>query len=72
VRWGAPWPMRGLLTGSLLAALSGCMTLKLEVEQVPTPDVVRWQREVTARVNDHEKRLEALEVENGGADQTAR
>ena len=50
--------MRAALLGSLLA-LCGCGVLRIQVD--PTPDEVRWQGEITAAINEHSHRLEALE-----------
>lgn len=65
--------MRVLVLASLLVALAGCMTLRVQMEHVPLPDERRWQQEITQRVNEHAKRLDALDGgKDEDADQTAR
>ena len=47
----------------LLLLLAGC-TPTLKVELTPSADRLRWEREVTATVNDLDVRLKHLEVPN--------
>lgn len=45
-----------------VGVLAGCGTWTIRVEQVPPPDVTRWQEDITAATNAHTHRLDALEA----------
>ena len=44
----------------LLLLLSGC-TLRIDFVSRPTPEVERWQQQITQRVNEHDTRLNLLD-----------
>lgn len=54
--------MRLLLLALLLAGCTPTVTLQLTP---PSPDEVRWQRQITDTVNAHDARIEALEKRLG-------
>ena len=59
--------MRSVFVLALL--VSGCC-LGVDVRTVDTAEVVQWRQDITARVNDHEHRLSALEDQRK-SDETA-